>query len=150
MSNCKFPGLFQGQKRDFDIHGLFTFSRTRGSPVVTSCLNGLVQECGISIGDALEIPVLQYAMDIGHIYQSGCLNGSMQDCGIPTHCWCTGDTTALHNALYTVYSRYILVVGVQGMVLRYKWECDISGSCQKATSCSLFQRDMSDNGVLHQ
>ena len=118
--------------------------------IVTSCLNGLVQECGISIADALEIPVLQYAMDIGNSYQSGCLNGSMQDCGIPTHCWCTGDTTALHNALYTVYSRYIVVVGVQGMVLRYKWERDISGAYQKATSCSLFQHDMSDNGVLHQ
>ena len=55
-------------------------------------------------------------------------------------------STEMGILLYTVYSRYIAVVGVQRMVPRYKWERDISGGCQKSTSCSLFQRDMSDNG----
>ena len=54
--------------------------------------------------------------------------------------------TTIMKSRYSVLSIYIAVVGVHGMAPRYKWERDISGGCQKSTSCSLFQRDMSDNG----
>ena len=48
----------------------------------------------------------------------------------------------------TVYSRYIAVGGVQAMVLRYKWEHDISGDCHEPTSDSIFWCVFSDNGAF--
>ena len=53
-----------------------------------------------------------------------------------------------HVYLYTVYSRYIVVGGVQAMVLQYKWERDISGDCHEPKSGSIFQRVVNDNGSV--
>ena len=44
----------------------------------------------------------------------------------------------------TVYSRYIVIGGVQTMELRYKWERDISGDCHEQKSRSIFQRIVSE------
>ena len=51
------------------------------------------------------------------------------------------------NITNTVYSRYIVVGGVQAMVLRYNWERDI---CHEPKSDSILhlQRIMNDNGAF--
>ena len=63
--------------------------------------------------------------------------------------WCGINSAAL-NPLSpgTVYSRYIVVCGVQAMVPRYKWERDISGVCHEPKSGSIFQHIVSDNGAF--
>ena len=48
----------------------------------------------------------------------------------------------------TVYSGYVAVGGVQAMVLRYKWEHDISGDCHEPTSESIFWCVFSNNGAF--
>ena len=43
-----------------------------------------------------------------------------------------------NNQHFLIYSRYIAVRGVQGMVPRYKWEHDISGGWHQVTKDAIF------------